>query len=73
MREELEKILAKGSLDSADVDKLAKNKAYLTQEELVKLGWATAPVANKVVMEPVAEPKVVVEPVKKTRSKKIIK
>lgn len=71
MREELNRILAKESLEEADIKILVQNKGLLSQEEMVRLGFASAPVAV-VAPEVKEEAQVTPEPVvKKTRSKKV--
>jgi hypothetical protein len=71
MREELNRILAKESLEDADINILAKNKGLLSQEEKVRLGFITVSAPIVKAPEVVAEPFVEGEPVaKKTRSKK---
>ncbi len=75
MREELNKILAKESLEEADIKILVQNKGLLTQEELVRLGFITVatPVSEILEVKPVKEVEFTPEPVvKKTRSKKVV-
>ena len=67
MREEITKILAKGSLEDADIKVLVKNMHLLTQEEKVKLGFAQAPAPE--VKELVVEAEVVKAPEAEKASK----
>jgi len=70
MREELDRILAKESLNDADINTLAKNIGLLTQEEKVRLGFISAPVDVKSseVDEKVSSPEVVVPEVAESKS-----
>lgn len=68
MREKLVKILAKGSFDSADLNVLAENQSYLTQEEKVRLGFAPAVAQAPVVVEKESSPEVVAPVVTESKS-----
>lgn len=58
--------MAKESLSDSDINILMKNKSLLSQDTLVRLGLATAPVKEPVV---VAEPEAPL-PIKAKRAKK---
>lgn len=72
MREELNKILAKGSLEDTDVNTLAKFQHLLSQEEKVRLGFVPAPVKAEVVKQVEVAPEAPA-PVPEKKVKKVSK
>jgi len=66
--DEIRRILAKESLDDTDINILMKNKGLLDQDALVRLGLATAPVKEPVVVE--ESKKEAPAPIKVKRAKK---
>ena len=65
--DEIKRILAQESLDDSDINFLMKNKGLLDQDALVRLGLATAPVKEPVVVE---ESKEAPAPIKVKKAKK---
>lgn len=74
MRKEIDIILAKGFIDSADFEKLAKLQQFLTQEEKVRLGFApvVAPIIAPVVVKESSPETPILAKVKRVIKKKVV-